>query len=74
VTKINGEFVVEKNIPLPSRKGNAKYPWATMEVGDSFLCPTKPANAHSLANSASKNGKKFTARTTADGCRVWRVE
>ena len=65
---------VEKGIPV-SRDRYNKYPWRQMSVGDSFLFPQgiKSANTYSSAYGASKDGKKFVTRSTADGYRCWRV-
>jgi hypothetical protein len=68
---------IEKGIKLPERSGaNAtKYPWAHMEIGDSFLMPTqKPSLARSGACSAGKRyGMKFRTAQEAGGIRVWRI-
>lgn len=72
-------FNIEKNIQLPNNTGKPgarpKYPFAQMEVGDSFFAPGMKANALSNASQwhASKTGKKFTCTKEADGARCWRV-
>lgn len=64
-------FVVESNIPTPTR-----YPFAQMKVGDSFAIPDE-IKSGSIKVNASRYGKqnnmKFTIRRTADGYRCWRV-
>jgi hypothetical protein len=77
---------IEKNIPMPHniRAGYSKYPFQNLEVGDSFLFPLKPgqsksnyiARARAATHQASKLLKpnKFTARTTAEGLRIWRLK
>lgn len=52
-----------------------KYPWATIEVGESFLIAgVKNATARGAASAASKRlGKKFATSKEADGVRVTRV-
>ena len=70
------EFKIEKGVPVPPRNGGRgapeKYPFSSMEVGDSFLAPEK---AQSSTQSAGKRlGMKFTSRKEADGVRIWRVE
>lgn len=72
------EVKIEKGIPLPSRggaNGNAKYPWRTMEVGDSFLVPAKTPRKFSahMAQAQRNTGHKFASRTVEGGCRVWRT-
>lgn len=65
---------IEKGIPLPSH-GNAKYPWAAMEIGDSFLVTHIPMK--SIQRIASAAGpvhqRKFSTRTVDGGIRVWRI-
>lgn len=73
---------IDKNIPMPDRlPGNAgngrwsKYPFAEMEVGDSFLVTDTPRNKiSSAANQAYKRlGFKFKTGKVDDGIRVWRI-
>ena len=70
-------FKIEKNVPLKNHQpANSKYPFGSMEVGDSFLAPKSAAKG---AQSASLkwgkyNGVKFATRTQDDGSmRIWRV-
>ena len=76
-------FKVESGIELPAKpKGGhgAKYPFAKMEPGQSFLLPTDSVNnvSNSAAKAASywgsKLGRKFTTRRVEGGVRVWRVQ
>lgn len=74
-------FEIEKNLPLPERQRgtpgrNAKYPFAKLEVGDSFFIPgikvqsaSRNANYHSM-----RLGRKFVCRTVDGGVRIWRIE
>lgn len=69
---------VEKGIGLPVRV-REKYPFATMEVGDSFLYQGKRVSAYAVVVGANQRyagqGKRFTARQLEDGTiRIWRVE
>lgn len=62
---------VEKNIPLP-----AKFPFAQMQPGDSFLI--EGTKRHTVAVAAIRYGKKhnmkFSTRKQADGSfRCWRL-
>jgi len=70
-------FKVEKDIPIPEIKERAsKYPFAQMEVGDSFLVKDKriKQNVESMMYYHSKKwNKRFTLRTVSEGVRVWRV-
>lgn len=67
---------IDKNVPIPSaqRKGS-KYPWAQMQVGDSFFVPGK---AKGLYQAAKANNIKITVRTVKEkgkeGVRVWCTE
>ena len=69
---------VEQNIPLADGKQwSAKYPWKTMEVGQSFYLAG--GNLDTMRSGCSSAGKrlnrKFVARR-ADrdgGIRVWRL-
>lgn len=60
-------ITIEKDVPLP-----AKYPFAAMEVGDSFT-----TNNHTAVAAASsygrRNGMKFASRKNGSGYRIWRV-
>lgn len=70
---------IDKNVPIPSaqRKGS-KYPWAEMEVDDSFFIPSgKDGKApKGLYVAAKANNIKITIRTVKEkgkeGVRVWR--
>lgn len=75
---MNDQFKIESNIPIPG-KLHAKYPFASMKVGDSFYAAgcLKPARRSSLSSCcvafAKRNKVKFTTRREGDGVRVWRV-
>ncbi len=67
---------IDKDIPPPSetRGRPAKYPFATMEVGDSFLSPEPVARMSPAASYAGKRGgMRFTVRAEGAGARVWRI-
>lgn len=72
---------VEKGVPTPV--GRTGYPFASMEVGDSFRVEAesdddKRKAATSIGASArnfcKKHKAKFTTRRTEDGVRCWRTE
>ena len=76
--KSNGDsaFHLEADIEIPATSRVSKYPWAQMEVGESFaLAPGKKgASAYS---SAKRNGLKVKIAPdpkNPDQKRVWRVE
>ena len=70
---------VEKNIPIPtpSRRGRVPwYPWAALEVGDSFAIewvrypPTTIIDREKYRHP----DRKFTYRRTGkDSFRIWRI-
>ena len=70
------QIVIEKNVPAPANPRRRKYPFAEMEVGDSFFAPN--IKISSVTYSFARHpGKKFTARTVTEngvkGFRVWRI-
>ena len=81
-------YEIEKNIHIPKdgrgRPRDRKYPFTSMEIGDSFFIPcsdkkeaTKRANrVMSSARTSRKSieNKKFTTRAFDDGVRVWRIK
>jgi hypothetical protein len=73
---------VQKNIPMPmvtprgfGGTAKPKYPWRTMDVGDSFLFPERIGRAgYAAALQASKyTGRLFKVCRMDDGYRCWRV-
>jgi hypothetical protein len=71
---------IEKNIPLPPKETRqTKYPYARMEVGDSFFVAQTQASKDSVYSSIQwaqrKLRFKFIVRADNDnaGVRVWRV-
>jgi hypothetical protein len=70
-------FTIEKNVPLPSKCSTRRaYPFAQMEVGDSFAFPLKAYRAVSNNSHmfAKRNGGKFaTRKIDAETGRCWRV-
>jgi len=71
-------FVIEKNIELPPKRhargpGRACiYPFAHMQVGDSFVTDRK--GAVQAARSWGKRREiKFSARKVQGGTRIWRT-
>lgn len=64
---------IEKGVPMPT-----SFPFAQMEVGDSFVLPTntKRVTAWIAAKRyADKHGVEFATRTVEDGSiRLWRIK
>lgn len=77
---------IEKNIPMPAdRATGMHYPYADMEVGDSFYVETNGTNelatarrlrgsSHAFTRRNGGEGKKFSVRKMDNGFRVWRVQ
>ncbi|MEI2419605.1 hypothetical protein V6O07_04980 [Arthrospira platensis SPKY2] len=75
-------FTIEKNVPLVAvgNRRTSKYPYAQLDVGDSFFVPgtTTKSLGSAAANAAKKLGVVFATRTVTEngvtGVRIWRVE
>lgn len=71
---------IEKGVDIPEHHSQGKYPWGTLEIGDSFLADTRFVAFGSLAyyNKKMKRLKKkqikIETRTEGDKCRVWRIK
>jgi hypothetical protein len=65
---------IEKAVPMDDG-GRNKYPFAHMEVGDSFFLAGVKARALSNASQwhAKRLGRQFRAKTCEGGARVWRT-
>ena len=63
-------FEIEKSIPIPTRRrggqrGETKYPWADMKIGDSFSVP---------ARGPTKTRQQDLAQNTlATSARYWAI-
>lgn len=70
---IESDHVIPATMARTPRAG--KYPWRTMEIGDSFF--SEETNRNRIGSAASKAAKKtgfrFTVRVVDGGIRVWRV-
>lgn len=72
-------FVIEKGIPVPeTANGNGvrspKYPFASMEIGDSIFVADKSKMNSTVAAAAQRTGFKFKFASENGGTRIWRVE
>lgn len=73
-------YVIEKNYPLPKMLENGGrrklYPFAQMEVGDSFFVPNTTTSRMSGIGHyyGKKLNRRFINRSENGGSRVWRVE
>jgi len=68
---------IDKGIPVSRSNGHARYPFAELEAGDSFLFPShmKMSITGSRLDYWRKKfpDRKFVTRTTPEGVRCWRV-
>lgn len=69
------DMKIEKGVPMPKNKRATKYPFAEMEVGDSFYVEPDNGSIHAAASWYGKrNNKKFATRKEGEGRRIWRIE
>lgn len=77
-------IAIDKNIPMPARSygGRTKYPFHTMEVGDSFAVglsgedttDTLAKRVRTAMGAAGRRlARKFVLDIEAPGVRVWRA-
>jgi len=68
-------FKIEKGVPPPKKGASSKYPFAAMEVNDSFFVPgATPVQLRSAASAfGRRNDQKHSVAKEADGVRVWRI-
>jgi len=72
-------FQIEKGIEIPvlTRNTEPKYPFKSMEIGDSFFVPCTEDDAKKVRNSISSSARsakvKHVTRIAEGGLRVWRV-
>jgi hypothetical protein len=62
---------IEKNIPAPNHKKGTQWPFALMNVGDSFL-GTQSARTASFVW-AKKHNHKFASKRENGLVRIWRI-
>lgn len=70
------EFKIEGDVPIPELQQRARYPFASMQVGDSFAFDKSLLN--SVRNNsqayAKRRGGKFVCRLVGtDVWRCWRI-
>jgi hypothetical protein len=71
-------YKIEKNIPVPPRRGKFKYPLGQMKIGDSFFVKQEDSNNGQIRFASSYFAKRnkgylFTVRKVEGGFRVWRI-
>jgi hypothetical protein len=71
---------IEKGKPIPDHSKQGKYPWSTIEIGDSFIADSRHVAFGSLANYNKKmklrkqKQIRIETRKEGDKCRVWRIK
>jgi len=74
-------FEIKKDVPIPAVRmpggRGVKYPFRSMEVGDSFHADVSAAEAKKIQYAATaysrRNGVKFTTRRSDTGVGIWRT-
>jgi len=71
----NADYVIDKNVPVPTRSPYSKYPFGAMAVGDSFFYPgpTSEYVRNAAHHWGKNNGAKFSVRKDDGGYRCWRI-
>jgi hypothetical protein len=71
-------ITIDKGVPVPASKHTRpnRYPFADMEVGDSFAVDGGLAQSVKAAasNRAAKYGGRFVTRLDGNRIRCWRVK
>lgn len=70
------KFKIENNMPMPplSHGRRAVYPFAQLEIGQSFDCDTDKV-VQAAYKYGKRNGKRFyTAKIDRNGKTVWRCK
>jgi hypothetical protein len=68
---------IDKNVPVPAhRHAQSMYPFAELDVGDSFHAPDKAIkNFYPVVTKWKKKlQRNFIVRAEGKGVRVWRIE
>ena len=68
-------FQIEKSIPTPTTRTGTKYPFASMDVGDSFYAGPRDMEGARVSSYAyaNRHNVKFRTGREGDGLRVWRI-
>ncbi len=66
------EIKIEKGIPIPSITTKSKYPWGSLEIGDSFV--SKKRNSNLTYVNRQYAPKRFVSKNMGEeGFRTWRI-
>jgi hypothetical protein len=76
---MNAMIPVQTGIPVPERHSVPRYPFRTMQVGESFFVPNKSADSfRGRISELGKQGLRFVGRNVVEdgvfGARIWRTE
>jgi len=74
---LNGKFVIEHNIPIPSGKSTTGYSYTLrqLKVGDSVVLPIMSSTAASnYARHAFGGSGHAACRKVEGGTRIWRIK
>ncbi len=79
-------YKIEKNLAIPTRhnRRQSKYPWADLQIGDSFLVPFNEVNVKNERSNLHTSyrqwcrtrqlpERKISVQEVEKGFRVWRV-
>ena len=71
-------YEIEKGVPLAAKRAyDHKYPFSSMEIGDSFFAPCDETARNRITTSVSyaskRYGTKYVTRKVDGGFRVWRI-
>lgn len=72
------DYVIEENVPIPSISRESKYPWESLEVGQSVFFPGEEAGTKAAQSARSwfsrrEPGYTVITRTMDGGTRIWKV-
>jgi hypothetical protein len=70
----SNNFKIDNDVPIPEPRGASKYPFRSMEVGDSFLAEDKRAGAAASFFARRNKEYRFACRSVPGGLRIWRIE
>lgn len=67
-------FKIEKGVPIPKPVRTSKYPFAQMDIGDSFCVEDAKIAKNIISNAIrTSRDKKFSSRKEGDHYRIWRI-
>jgi hypothetical protein len=70
MTEVKKGIAIDKGVPMRKVR---RYPWAGLEVGDSFFIENSGGDDSNLRALAKRHGYKVSIRREQGGVRVWRV-